>query len=272
MEMDFREPPASNLLNEYAARLGRSIVGPPSYGWSGKSVGALTDGGTWLRLTHRDFDRVNERTWTGDETAAVIPVSKPSLLRSLQWSEGTSAVWKLDEFTLIPGQVLSRSPDILDLPAVDSNWWLELKRDLQVLAARTTVRVAVRQDLVTRRIHEISQGAVDPLVEEWATAHGDLHWGNLAGPRLAILDWEGWGLAPRGLDIATLWAFSCRNESLREEIESQFEHELGLRSTQLSQLFICAELIRMSANYGDHPELADVLNDHSSRLVSILRR
>ncbi|MGH3550400.1 MAG: phosphotransferase [Pseudonocardiaceae bacterium] len=44
---------------------------------------------------------------------------------------------------------------------------------------------------------------------EWTTAHADLHWGNLRGPQLCILDWESWRPAPAGYDMATLYWNSC---------------------------------------------------------------
>ncbi len=38
----------------------------------------------------------------------------------------------------------------------------------------------------------------------FSTAHGDLHWANLTGPTLTLVDWEGWGSAPVGYDAANL--------------------------------------------------------------------
>jgi hypothetical protein len=43
---------------------------------------------------------------------------------------------------------------------------------------------------------------------EWTTAHADLHWGNITGPQLYILDWESWRRAPAGYDVATLYCNS----------------------------------------------------------------
>jgi len=35
--------------------------------------------------------------------------------------------------------------------------------------------------------------------------HGDFGWHDLTSPDCVILDWEDWGMAPRGYDAAILW-------------------------------------------------------------------
>lgn len=49
-----------------------------------------------------------------------------------------------------------------------------------------------------------------------------LHWSNLTGPSLAILDWEGWGLALAGTDAATLHAYSLPVPEVAAQVHETF--------------------------------------------------
>jgi hypothetical protein len=85
-----------------------------------------------------------------------------------------------------------------------------------------------------------------------------------------LLDWEGWGLGPRGLDAATLWAFSLLVPSVAERVNEEFSEDLSCRSGKIAQLFMCAELLRMTRNFGDHPDLEKPLTREADRLVAEL--
>jgi hypothetical protein len=54
---------------------------------------------------------------------------------------------------------------------------------------------------------------LDTRVPAWGTAHGDLHWANLTGPQLTLLDRERWGRAPLGYDAAHLYISSLTEPS-----------------------------------------------------------
>lgn len=267
-EVDLRKPEYLRFLAFAGRSLGLNLSdGPYRYGWGGKSIGTATDIGTWLRLTVREGTTINERTWTGEETASVITgVSKPALLRSLRWQDG-DLVWRADELELVTDEPLSAEPDASSAMRIPSDaWWQALVVSLEHLRSVKTTRINTRQDLITRRIAAFSDGAVDPTVSTWTTAHGDLHWANLIGPSLVILDWEGWGLGPAGLDAATLWAFSVAAPALRSEAERQFKDVFATRDGMLSQLFMAVELMRMTEQYGDHPKLLEPLRAAATHL------
>lgn len=96
------------------------------------------------------------------------------------------------------------------------------EKSLAALAEHQTERVGVRQDHLTRRINQVFPDEVDTTVEEWVTAHTDLHWGNLTAPDCYLLDWEDWGAAPRGYDAAVLWGFSYRFPGWRITCSASF--------------------------------------------------
>ncbi|WP_329347330.1 aminoglycoside phosphotransferase family protein [Streptomyces sp. NBC_01261] len=74
------------------------------------------------------------------------------------------------------------------------------------IAATPTDRTAVRQEYIARAVPQCT-GLPAPQITEWTCVHGDFHAANLTA-RATILDWEGWGIAPRGYDAATLCAYA----------------------------------------------------------------
>jgi hypothetical protein len=243
-----------------------------SYGWGASrraSVPIRPPGCGFL--TGRTISS-NERIWTGEECASVLcGVAKPRLLRSLRWLDKEQGiVWRADELTLAKSPLASVTPHIEASPVLADEWWAQLKGSLSALRSHKTTRIGVRQDLVNRRIAEFAGERVDPTIDEWTTAHADLHWANLTAPELQILDWEGWGVGPRGLDAATLWTYSLLVPTVAERIKAEFKDDLGTRSGKLAQLFMCVELLRMIRDFGDHPKLEEPLTDVAHTLVSEL--
>ncbi|WP_131769689.1 hypothetical protein [Candidatus Protofrankia californiensis] len=242
----------------------------PAFGWGGKSVGFRTSRGTWVKILFRPSDLLNEWTWTGEECASVLTgISKPQLLRSIRWSDGQrELVWRADETTRVDSPVISSTPEIRDYPqGLSADWWNDLRESLSALAGKKTTRVGVRQDLINRRVREYAGEAVDPSVDEWMPAHADVHWANLTAPTMTLLDWEGWGLGPRGLDAATLWVFSLLVPAVAKRVSEEFADDLSCRSGKIAQLFMCVELLKMVRNFGDHPDLEKPLTREADRLV-----
>lgn len=274
--LDLRSAAAASVLDHVEGALGVVLDrASAAYGWQGKTAGFATRASpqTWVRISCRPAGEMNERIWTGEECASVLTdVNKPTLLRSLRWLDaGEALVWRVDELTHARSVLISATPEITADPGLPASWWAELRTSLAALARHRTVRVGARQDLVTRRIDEFACGSVDPTVEEWATAHADLHWANLTAPRCEILDWEGWGIGPRGLDAATLWGYSLAVPAVAERIETEFADDLATRSGKIAQLFTCVELLRMVVNFGDHPDLRGPLTSAARRLADELR-
>ncbi|MGH3905370.1 MAG: hypothetical protein ACRDTE_14450 [Pseudonocardiaceae bacterium] len=56
---------------------------------------------------------------------------------------------------------------------------------------------------------EIDRAVLDQVT--WTTAHNDLHWGNVTGPELCVLDWESWARAPAGHDAGILLCASLQH-------------------------------------------------------------
>jgi hypothetical protein len=67
-----------------------------------------------------------------------------------------------------------------------------------------------------------------------------------------------------------LWAFSLLVPSVAELVSEVFSGDLSRRSGKISQLFMCVELLRMTRNFGDHPDLKKPLTREADRLVAEL--
>jgi hypothetical protein len=63
-----------------------------------------------------------------------------------------------------------------------------------------------------------------------------------------LLDWEHWGLAPRGYDAAYITVFSCARPDLVHRLETAFAADLDTRSGRVARLFLLArELDKIDA-------------------------
>ncbi|MGH3801199.1 MAG: hypothetical protein ACRDTD_13880 [Pseudonocardiaceae bacterium] len=119
-----------------------------------------------------------------------------------------------------------RSP--VELPSI---WWRTLRESLRILAVVLT-RMYLTENEVARRLRVFFGDRADPAVSEWTAAHADLHWANLIGPGLIILDWEGRGIALVGFDAATLYLHSLLRPAIAKQVRAEFnellEHRDGL--------------------------------------------
>ncbi|MBV9142623.1 MAG: hypothetical protein JO115_17210 [Pseudonocardiales bacterium] len=213
------------------------------------------------------------------ESAACLPrnIAKPEWYQGLSWQVAEQRLlWRADETELVtaspikPGGVLITDPGLADV------WWATLGRSLEALATQSITRIAtphtvpISQERVTATIEGVFPGYVKTTVTEWAVAHADLAWANLTAPECWLLDWEDWGLAPRGWDAATLWGNSLAVPVLAERVQREYQADLGSRSGLVSQLFFCAEIITAGAGYAG--PLAEPTRREAARLISLLQR
>jgi len=268
-------PDIDKALVAAANRIGASLIGERRYGWNRKSVGSriFTPNGkeNWLRIQFAINGKLNDRLWNGEVAAsAIVGVSKPSVESYFDW-EDSGVRWRATIMSMITQRPCSPTPELRVAPCVDLDWFGDLRRSIDTLNAQLTDRVNCRHDLIRRRITERFGGGIDPTVSSWVVCHGDLHWANITCPRFVLLDWEGWGLGPRGLDAAFLLAFSSLCPEVHRQVAMTFVDVLNERDGLLSILFACSELIRMSELYGDHPDLKPLLVGLAQDTLRVLR-
>ncbi|WP_333778152.1 hypothetical protein [Streptomyces sp. IBSBF 3136] len=123
-------------------------------------------------------------------------------------------------------------------------------------------RVAVRQQYMDRAIPQFV-GIPAPAVTCWTTAHSDVHWANLTEP-LRLLDWEGWGRAPEGVDAATLYAYTLLQPDAAARVRYVFPI-LGSQAGLAAEATVCAQLLQTVAR-GDNLVLENQLRNWSEKL------
>ncbi|MFD8001750.1 hypothetical protein [Streptomyces mirabilis] len=100
----------------------------------------------------------------------------------------------VDEPLLSPDPVLR---DELDLPGA---WFETIRTNLSAIAATPADRIAVRQEWIARAVPEYT--ATRHLRSHNGPARAATCTPPSSPPGPTILDWEGWGTAPRGYDAA----------------------------------------------------------------------
>lgn len=208
--------------------------------------------------------------------ACLRPSPDPQWYQGLSWSAPQQRVlWRADEIELVTATPIKPGGVLIVDPGLPQAWWATLDRSLEALAAQPTTRVAtpqaipISQDRVTATIGSLFPGGVETTVTEWATAHADLAWANLTAPQCWLLDWEDWGVAPRGWDATILWGNSLAVPMLAERVQRKYHTDLGSRSGLVSQLFFCAEIIAAGDGYAG--PLAEPVRRESARLISLLQ-
>jgi len=241
-----------------------------------RTVGARTQRRTWVRIERRALDRIGAQGWNGPESAAVLSgVAMPSWHAGFAWREpGEPVMWRADEMELVRSAPVGQSALVIEEPRLPDAWWSALNSSLDALGAQSAPRAAtpdtetITQALVTAVLGQVFPEVADTLVEEWQPAHADLTWANVTGPEFCMIDWEDWGMAPRGLDAATLWGNSLAVPVLAERVWSERRPDLESRSGRLMALFSCAKIAGPHAYPGD-PRLEPARKE-AARLVAEL--
>jgi hypothetical protein len=216
--------------------------------------------------------------WTGTELAErALPaaVRRPRLLGVTDWSEGQYR-YRAELTSYVAAPSCSDSPDLRHAPDLPGCWFADLRSSLDALAStpappdrQAIVNVSHMRKAVR---HFLAVDVFDATVFSWVLAHGDLHWANVTGPELTILDWEGFGLAPRGYDPAFLYAYALPHPATAAAIRRQFADVLDTREGRLAELFVAAGIV-MSGSAGHkksapaHSRLLPLVRAHADRLL-----
>jgi len=272
-ETDLRVHPAAAEIRRVAAAFETAFdVAAARRGR--RTIGLRSDRGTWVRIEARPAAHVDSRGWNGIECAAALRgVARPEWRQSITWRDG-DLVWRADETALVTAPPVGRNGEVLSAdPGLDDAWWAALRRSLTALAGHVTTRVVttnmrpISQERVSAFVASVYPG-VDTTIDEWTAAHGDLGWQNLTAPECVLLDWEDWGMAPRGLDAATLWLDSLAVPALAERVRHELSAELECRSGLVCQLRGCAAASLWPPEFA---ALAAPARAHAERVIARLR-
>ncbi|MFJ3631643.1 hypothetical protein [Streptomyces sp. NPDC090112] len=242
-----------------------------------RSLGGRTEQGTWVRIERRGFERIGTQGWNGTEAAAVLQgVAMPEWYQGVAWREpGEPVMWRADELELIPSSSVGKGALVLEDPDLPDEWWDALNASLDALASQQTPRIAtpdtvtITQEQVTQTLRAVFPRVADTRIERWAPAHADLTWANVMGPEFSLIDWEDWGMAPRGLDAATLWGNALAVPGLADRVQHERRADLESRDGKLMSLFFLSKIIGPYA-YEEDPLLAPARKE-AERLVAELQ-
>ncbi|MGC0419260.1 hypothetical protein [Embleya sp. AB8] len=243
-----------------------------------RSIGGATSRGTWVRIERRPLARIDGQGWNGIEAAAVLEgVAQPRWLAGMSWRDPKAPMmWRADETELLTARPVKPGGRLRLDPLLPDEWWQSLNTSLDALAKQRTTRVAtpdtvtITQDLVSKTIREAFAQPVDTTVRTWLPAHADFHWANLTSShRCWILDWEDWGMAPRGLDASTLWGTSLAVPQLAERVRRERRADLESVEGRVMALFFCAKVV---GGYGDPADpLYEPARHEATRLIQELQ-
>lgn len=240
-----------------------------------RTIGAATDLDTWVRIELRGTERmggpITGQGWGIEAAQAIIGVARPQWFRGASWRGDPSrpgTMWRVDEIEHISGGERLRTSYGQLAPAerLPEAWWRALGDSINALTATETSRIATPdcQPVTTARVEaEIRQvfpevGDLRTDSWEWTTAHADLGWANLVGPRLWITDWEDWGQAPRGLDAANLWANSLSHPTLAAKVASQLETELISATGRIMALWRATQIVTWGNTFASAYDMARI--------------
>lgn len=261
-------------LAKAAAHGGAVLAGEPVFGWRERTIGARVDtpdGPRWLRVVSEQQRWAGGEFWTGNADATeIIGVAKPRVLRHWEWVDGEYRL-RAELMTIVSGRRCSATPELREVVPVPDSWWRELHRSLDALATASTERMHLSQADVAHRIRVFfGDRIVDPTVTSWTAAHTDLHWANLMAPACALVDWEGWGVAPAGFDAATLYLHSLLVPAMADRVQAEFADVLAGRDGLLAQLYLTGRML-LRINSGDYPDLAIPLHRNANRVIDALQ-
>ncbi|GAA4236832.1 hypothetical protein GCM10022254_47380 [Actinomadura meridiana] len=286
----FSEPDGSDVRERVNAarasaadRLGCSPVsgGTRAWGHGGRTLGtpvATSNGKAWLRVLEAPLGKEGGKLWTGtkEATTALPPdVPRPRLLDSAEWARDRYA-YRTGLSTFVTASVCSDSPALTENIALSDEWWSQLRRAMNKVAS-TPVPVdrppVVSSDYIHRTIPRyLGDTGIDTNVGHWNLAHGDLHWANLAGPGLTILDREGFGPAPRGFDAAHLHAYALPVPELAAHVRAIFADVLETPEGRLAELTVAAILLQAADRDPVHARLAPHIRKNAQLLLTRARR
>ncbi|NGN94279.1 phosphotransferase [Nocardioides sp. KC13] len=208
----------------------------------------------WVRTVTEQPQWAEAPFWVGNtEANKILGVPKPIVLDSTEIRD-EERWFRTEVMTLVDQAPASPVPAATAPPAIDDVWLDQLRTSLDALATVSTTRQTKDQDDVTQQLREYFGDRIHPQVERWVASHGDLHWANLTAPTLVILDWEQWGLAPSGYDIATLYCHSLLLPETAATIRHRFTHVLDSPDGRRAQLLAIARMLSRT-RMGDYTDL-----------------
>ncbi|MGH3870570.1 MAG: hypothetical protein ACRDSR_03480 [Pseudonocardiaceae bacterium] len=151
-------------------------------------------------------------------------------------------------------------------PTLSDHWLAQLRAALGAIASHPLPDQGLDPNYLNHGLMAFFGITVDFTAVIWTTAHNDLHWANITAPDLVILDWETWGRAPAGYDVATLYCTSLLCPEIAQRIRDAMASLLDTASGRIATLAATVRLLRF-IDCGDYLPLAKPLRDHALQVI-----
>lgn len=194
----------------------------------------------WLRITLEQSSIWGQQlNISGTLEANMIGnVAKPRLMEShLYFDVGPTGdrdgdrVLGVELMTFAEGRQCSPTWELFEPFDYPAPWWTSLRTSLLNLSHHQTTRGGGDVTAVHRKMEAHFGRVIDPP-DRWATEHADLHWANLLGPDLTIVDWTSWGREPYGYGAASLYVSASRVPAIAAKVFEAFADVLSTPSGQ----------------------------------------
>jgi hypothetical protein len=266
----FRIPVGEAALLAGARRIGGQVVGGRQPGVRGKSLGAivaLRDGSQgWLKVSGLTSPLGQPQRDAELDARKLVGVCRPDIIRISDWKTGR-VKWRALLMTLAPSLAVEpsswRSANSCALPRV---WFEQLRSSLYAVRRSDRSQLVHTPEVLRNFIVKYFGERAPTHAEDWRVCHCDLTWRNVTGPNLMLLDWEHWGLAPRGFDVARLLSRCGDDPATAKTLELVFAKDLNTPSGRVALLAAIA-IAKSEIDAGDHDPANNVALDHMARRI-----
>ncbi len=214
----------------------------------------------WLKVKWELAGKLDRTVWDGELLSIGIEgVSKPRIFGHFDW-DAIGLCYRALTMSIASGILATEGHHLDCMPALDARWWQQLADAVATIGAKVTDRVCVDERVMALQLEQRFGIRLKRPFPHWQTAHGDLHWANLTAPELSILDWETWGRAPYGFDVAHLYLFSVTQAEALANLKQVFSPILENPAYDLTLLYAAADLIRQFESRGKHEAIQEGLH------------
>jgi hypothetical protein len=267
----FIKQPGKDKIAEACRRLGVEPIGPIHHGMDHRTINIMVEQNGaryWMKLSGIQSFSMNEPRRKELSAPSITGVRKPSIFKTTEWISDDDVHWLALQMTLAPSAVEQGLWASTNAQRVTDDWIASLKTTLDILGNATTTQYAIRPERIKKLIVRYWGKHVPHIVDEWRFAHGDLQWSNLTAPDLILIDWEFWGLAPRGYDAARLIVFSVGYPDLVRRLEVAFADDLATASGRVALLALAAEALEWIDNGHSFPRYRELVVEMAKRILS----